>query len=100
MIRWWIQIPKQRKIRKQKELEDNFIKNLFNFIDLIITGLRIELKDIYIPEYNKKYSIKTVSNKDLHVLLSNQERKTTLWLIQGYYSWIYTMRNWNLFLKS
>ena len=37
------------------------------------------LKDVYIPEHNKKYSIKAVSDKDLHVPLSNQEKTNFYW---------------------
>ena len=31
------------------------------------------LKDVYIPEHNKKYSIKAVSSQELHVPLPNQK---------------------------
>ena len=153
MIRWWIRVPKQRKIKKQKRTRRQHHWELIQFDwsyhnwfedwverclllaidsnmfdeekltrfsqamgklwvlviyantpeakwrversfrthqDRLVKKLRLAwiksvpkansyLKDTYIPEHNKKYSIKAVSNKDLHVPLSNQEKTNFYW---------------------
>ena len=153
MIRWWIRVPKQRKIKKQKRTRRQYHWELIQFDwsyhnwfedwverclllaidgdmfdeekltrfsqamgklwvlviyantpeakwrversfrthqDRLVKKLRLAwiksvtkansyLKDTYISEHNKKYSIKAVSNKDLHVPLSNQEKTNFYW---------------------
>ena len=37
------------------------------------------IKETYIPEHNKKYSIKAVSTKDLHVPLFDKKEHRFLW---------------------
>jgi len=42
-------------------------------------GANQYIKETYILEYNKKYSIKAVSTKDLHVSFSDKEKQRSLW---------------------
>ena len=70
---------KWRVERSFRTHQDRLIKKLRLAWIKSVSKANTYLKDIYIPEHNKKYSIEAVSNKDLHVPLSDQEKTNFYW---------------------